>query len=519
MELGLLSFMNNNFLCDAVIKLQDKSFKVHKVVVAASSLYYYRLFENENKTEFDFPPYIEPKNSKTSLKEVFETVLKYIYSNQNPETLSEDLNESTASSYLAIGYSLGINSLIKLSCEYIINQILTPENSIDYLTEGIKYYSDHLLQASSLKLVKNFQALVKNPKILSEVMELPYKVIVGVVSSDELNVDNEKVVYDFLCAYFLQFKGQEDKKITPEEVLEIFAKIRWPFLTHSELLEAAANQEISICKDMVLEGLSVQLAEHIRPNDYQYKVIRTPRTSYSHSGYTNTLKKPLKTGELPIKFFSKTQNNWKPYGGGSFIDSSRPRPPQDYSKFPRRLEKEFVYSYDFDENGALYYLGSYGRSQLWENPHILGSIKVFSSSVLSGKLEDIAGRVPSSFKTKNEMNAYVGVDLGLNRALKVTAYSFRNGNSNSNMICWQFEGSNTGMDWVVIDRRLHSSAEDIKYLSEKGKSSTWGVGTCDRSYRYLRILQSDKNLASNYILSISCLEVYGIPTGNGWELT
>jgi hypothetical protein len=26
---------------------------------------------------------------------------------------------------------------------------------------------------------------------------------------------------------------------------------------------------------------------------------------------------------------------------------------------------EFVYSYDFDENGVFYYLGTYGRRKLW----------------------------------------------------------------------------------------------------------------------------------------------------------
>ena len=33
---------------------------------------------------------------------------------------------------------------------------------------------------------------------------------------------------------------------------------------------------------------------------------------------------------------------------------------------------EFSFEYNFDENGALYYLGSSGRSRLWQNPHSLG---------------------------------------------------------------------------------------------------------------------------------------------------
>jgi hypothetical protein len=30
---------------------------------------------------------------------------------------------------------------------------------------------------------------------------------------------------------------------------------------------------------------------------------------------------------------------------------------------------EFIYHHDFDENGALYFLGSFGSKRVWQNPH------------------------------------------------------------------------------------------------------------------------------------------------------
>jgi len=30
-----------------------------------------------------------------------------------------------------------------------------------------------------------------------------------------------------------------------------------------------------------------------------------------------------------------------------------------------RTPDEFVYSYDFDDNGALYWLGTYGKTRIW----------------------------------------------------------------------------------------------------------------------------------------------------------
>jgi hypothetical protein len=228
-------------------------------------------------------------------------------------------------------------------------------------------------------------------------------------------------------------------------------------------------------------------------------------------------KKSTKSAEKPIRFFSKSTNNWKSYSKG-FAETAQPRPPQDFFA-DRSLLREFVYSYDFDENGAFFHLATRNRIEEWKNPHSTGTVTCFSSSISYGKIEDLAGRTLSNFRTKNEVNAFVGVDLGFNRALKVTAYTVKNGNSSSNtMISWVFQGSINGVDWVILDRRVHGSESDVKYLSEKGKTSTWGVAESDKSYRFFRITQSDKNLAGNYMISISCFEIYGTPIGKGWEL-
>jgi hypothetical protein len=42
---------------------------------------------------------------------------------------------------------------------------------------------------------------------------------------------------------------------------------------------------------------------------------------------------------------------------------------------------EFVFQHHFDENGALFFLGSYGKRRLYQNPHTLGQVQAFSSSI------------------------------------------------------------------------------------------------------------------------------------------
>lgn len=517
MESGLGKFVNNKYLADVSIKFEDLTYKAHKVVLAGASEYYFRLFENDSKSEFALPPITEAKFSKVPLKSIFESILKYIYSDQDFEMISESLNEETVNTYLSAGYSLGIASLTEFACEFIIDHILSAENCIDYLGEGLKFYSTLLVESATTAVLNNFSDLFAVPKNLDLLVNLPYKVILDLLANDSLKVDNERIVYDFVGIYIAPTKEIQRKPLTEEEKLELLSKVRWPFLSHSDLLEAAANAKISISKDLVLEGLSVQLAEHNKPKDYIYKVNKTPRNSYQTILTSRSIpqknknkKKPL---ESPIRFFSKSENNWKtskPY----ITEKSNLRAPQEFSKISKRGEKDLSYTHDFDENGAFYYLASNGLQRSWENPHIIGSLKMFASSISAGKVEDLCGRTISNFKTKNEANAYIGVDLGLARSLKISAYSLRNGNSSSHtMLNWQFEASNNEEEWIVIDKRVHSSSEDVKYLSEKGKSSTWGVAGVDRAYRYYRLVMLDKNLAGNHILSISCMELYGKISG------
>jgi hypothetical protein len=51
-----------------------------------------------------------------------------------------------------------------------------------------------------------------------------------------------------------------------------------------------------------------------------------------------------------------------------------------------------VFQSHFDEEGALFYLGSFGKRRLYQNPHTVGQVQSFSSSIGSGRPEDFVGR-------------------------------------------------------------------------------------------------------------------------------
>ena len=90
---------------------------------------------------------------------------------------------------------------------------------------------------------------------------------------------------------------------------------------------------------------------------------------------------------------------------------------------------EFLFEYNFDEQGALYFLGSFGKKRLWQNPHALGQIQAFASSIGMGSVENFVGRNVVNCRTLDEPYSFYGVDLGFERRLLPTCYTLRNRNS------------------------------------------------------------------------------------------
>ena len=218
-----------------------------------------------------------------------------------------------------------------------------------------------------------------------------------------------------------------------------------------------------------------------------------------------------------------------------------PRPPQDprisedffkYQSMISRQKPIFKYSYDFDENGALYYLGTKGKRHQYRNPHEINMVKVFASSVSKGDVSAFVGRNLVNLRTENEENSFFLVDLGENRTLVPTVYSLRNRNSSSHvMLCWNLEASNDKINFEILDTRIFCNSNNSQLnkklekernlLKEPGCTSSWGISRKIREkfpegFRYFMIKQIDRNSNGSYNLAISGFELYGEGKGKGW---
>ena len=202
--------------------------------------------------------------------------------------------------------------------------------------------------------------------------------------------------------------------------------------------------------------------------------------------------------------------------------------------YPINYHIKFKYKNDFDKNGVFYYIGTYGLSRTYNNPHELKLIKAFGSSLQTGYYSDFVGRNIVNLCTDNEENSFLGVDLGPDRSLIPTLYSIRNRDSSSNVLLnWCLQGSNDKINYEILDKRIFNSEDNNikdKYkqyknlLKEPKTTSTWGISKRIREkfqngFRYFIIKQIGKNSSGNYNLAISGFELYGEGIGSGWNFS
>ena len=208
---------------------------------------------------------------------------------------------------------------------------------------------------------------------------------------------------------------------------------------------------------------------------------------------------------------------------------------------------DFIYDYDFDQNGLFAYL----RKQCPQgvNPAYPGrgqSVKMFASSVMSGFPESLINAAEKTdFRTMDQAFSFVGFELLTGRRLVPACYSIRNCVSNPELsmnhpevLCtllnWEFEASHDMVSWQVLDRRINWPSYQMQRgppsltvlkMAKKGSVSTFGISPENirpedrqRGFKYFRIVQIGANFGGGHVLGLSGLEVYGLSNDvNHWE--
>ncbi len=360
---------------------------------------------------------------------------------------------------------------------------------------------------------------------------------------DDKQVEGEEGFENFDQKALLLLKNY---KLTLEEKEKIMSLVRLPFVSHHTLIKAVKEDIISPFKDMILEAVSAKLSTYEKA-DTNYSIILQPRECYSESKGKKILNKYKDQPKLEDfeerRGHEYKRDNLSPkedFKGVKEYETIKSNFLDNSYKKEKKRKIEFIYSYNLDENGAFYWLGSKGRNKNYKNPYTIGLIKVFFSSISdSSRYDFFVGRTLENCRTSNQQESYMGVDFGKMRTLFPKQYSIRNRDSLKHVLLnWVLEASLDYQNWYELDRRIHlSSNEETNnfrkkergMLLQKGVITTWAVDIHKlkstistlsndiksfKGFRYFRVKQIGKNSSDSYNLALSGFELYGTGFGD-----
>lgn len=163
-----------------------------------------------------------------------------------------------------------------------------------------------------------------------------------------------------------------------------------------------------------------------------------------------------------------------------------------------------------DNAGIIYYLASTQAAENWTNgwvnPHATGIVTVSASSVGSGNVSMLVGRLPNSFYTANSAGSWIQLDFGPSRTVRVDSYQLRHSNFSSNYLRnWKLQGSMDGSTWTDLDVRSNDATitarnQFANFTPSVGNTSFW---------RYIRLLSTGVDSNSANFLCLGQIELYG----------
>ena len=218
-ERNLLKYVNNPFLSDAILKLDNNKFYFHKIILCASSDYINLVIsepvgnngkdkkEDENKTEnkkenenliINFPEIISSSFGGGNRKNCIEKILNYCYNNQDFKYIDSDINQYNIFTFLELSHSLGIKSL-KLHLERkIINNYIGRDN-VSKLAIESKMFDLQKLNKECIKFIINNFKYLKEFK--NDIIDLDFDTFKQIINSNEINIESERDISNLVINY------------------------------------------------------------------------------------------------------------------------------------------------------------------------------------------------------------------------------------------------------------------------------------------------------------------------------
>ena len=239
-----VTLQKNDHFCDVTVMVRDKCFKAHKVLLAASSPFFWNLLtsgmreSNENVIKVEL---------EEATEAVMEDVLLYIYTGNVLITDERVHNLIATANYLFLP---GLKTL----ASNFIERNLTPENCIFNFYFAEKYDCKELKEKACEVVTSNFTVVMETEGFL----RLQAKEVSDWISRDDIIVGAEEEVLNGVVKWVSYDKGEREAHFT--ELLHhiCLQSIPGDFLLNEIVQEDLLSQNAEFALKFVLDAMKLK---------------------------------------------------------------------------------------------------------------------------------------------------------------------------------------------------------------------------------------------------------------------
>uniref|UniRef100_A0A3Q2DTA1 Kelch like family member 10 n=1 Tax=Cyprinodon variegatus TaxID=28743 RepID=A0A3Q2DTA1_CYPVA len=240
-------------LCDAMIRVKDAEFKVHKLVLMEPSAYFRDLFLRKQSTEQQVYSFSNVSSH------IMELILEYAY------TSCVELTEDTVEELLEAADYFAISGVTQACCDFL-QQKISSKNCINTWKLAELHEFLDLKKMAYFYILEHFEEVVE---LCADFQLLSVMRLVDLIERAELNVRNESFVFEAILRWV---KFAPDKRRRHMEIL--LSKVRLILLPTTYLANTVCKEDLvrnnKHCVNMVVRVIKI-LRQH---------GLRRPLSSY-----------------------------------------------------------------------------------------------------------------------------------------------------------------------------------------------------------------------------------------------
>lgn len=184
---GLKELLNENKFVDCHLKVGDRSFPCHRLIMAACSPYFREIFFTEDGKEVENTKEVVLEDVNPS---ILDMIIQYLYSAEI------DLTDDNVQDIIAVANRFQIPSVFTVCVNYLQKK-LSLGNCLAIFRMGLVLSCPRLAIAARNYIADRFELLYKE----EEFLKLAAHELFAIIGGDSLNVEREELVFEAVMAW------------------------------------------------------------------------------------------------------------------------------------------------------------------------------------------------------------------------------------------------------------------------------------------------------------------------------